>query len=173
MREKGRTNSLNGAFGLSVDSIFPCSSWPPFLGLLNVDSNNKEHSKLGSPFTKASFSLHPSHFLFLHSCWLDPDYLLKLSFTVVLTTGHLFIPLPHPTILKSSCSFFFLNSPFSGKTKQKPSLNFKSHFPHKKKEYVKTGIDSVEFSLTLQVVDSKSKKTCCNITLGKDCVKAK
>lgn len=107
MREKDRTNSLNGVFGLSVDSIFPCSSWPPFLGLLNVDSNNKEHSKLGSPFTKASFSLHPSHFLFLHSCWLDPDYLLKLSFTVVLTTGHPLVPLPHPTILKSSCWVFF------------------------------------------------------------------
>lgn len=85
---------------------------------------------LGSPFTKASFSLHPSHFLFLHSCWLDPDYLLKLSFTVVLTTGHLLVPLPqsnHPEIV----CFSFFNSPFSCKTK-KPPLNLKPHFPHKK-----------------------------------------
>lgn len=62
---------------------------------------------LGSPFAKASFSLHPFHFLFLHSCWLDPDYLLKLSFTVVLTTGHLLVPLPqsnHPEIV-----FFFFH----------------------------------------------------------------
>lgn len=126
MREKGSTNSLNGAFGLSVDSIFPCSSWPPFLGLLNVDSNNKEHSMLGSPFTKASFSLHPSHFLFLHSCWLDPDYLLKLSFTIVLTTGHLLVPLPQSTY--SEIKFFPpLNSPFSHKTNKQTNPFYTSN----------------------------------------------
>lgn len=43
IKEKVRTISLNGAFGLSLDSIYPRSSWPPFLGLLNVDSSNKEH----------------------------------------------------------------------------------------------------------------------------------
>ena len=75
---------------------------------------------LGSPFTKASFSLHPSHFLFLHSCWLDPDYLLKLSFTVVLTTGHLLVPLPqsnHPEI-----KFVFLFLIYLLPVKQKSPL---------------------------------------------------
>lgn len=94
MMEKATANNLNGAFGLSADSIYPCSSWPPILGLLNVDSNNKEHIlRLDLLLLRPHFPLHPFHFLFLHSCWLYPDYLLKLSFTFVLTTGHLLVPL--------------------------------------------------------------------------------
>lgn len=129
MREKVRTTRLNGAFGLSLDPIHPCSSPPPCLGLLNVDSSNKERILcLDLLLLRPHFPLHPFHFLFLHSCGLYPDYLLKLSFTFVLTTGHLSVPWPSPTTLKSR---FFTNSPFSCKTKQKPSLNLKSHFPHK------------------------------------------
>lgn len=75
--------------------IYPCSSWPPFLGLLNVDSNNKEHILCSNLLLlRPHFPLRPFHFLFLHSCCLYPDYLLKLSFTFVLTTGHLLVPLP-------------------------------------------------------------------------------
>ena len=51
------------------------------------------------------FPLHPFHFLFLHSCWLYPDYLLKLSFTFVLTTGRLLVPFPQPNHIEIKVFF--------------------------------------------------------------------
>lgn len=117
--------------GLSLDSIYPCSSWPPSLGLLNVDSSNKEHILCLDLLLLRPHSPPPPlvQLLFPHSCWLHPDYLLKLSFTFVLTTGHLFVALPQSNQteikIKKKTHLF--------PVQQKPSLNLKSHFPHKKR----------------------------------------
>lgn len=102
MRKMVRTDSANGAGEFSADSMLFLA---PFLGLLSVDSSNKEHILCLDLFLlRPHFPLHPVHFLFLHSCWLYPDYLLKLSFTFVLTTGHLFLPLPQSNYTESRVS---------------------------------------------------------------------